>query len=74
VTYWREGNQEVDFVVTQGRKVWALEVKSGRPGRLSGLAAFRARYPQAKFLLIGSEGIRLDDFFAAAPADFFARR
>lgn len=32
VTYWREGNQEVDFVLTQGRKVWALEVKRGRPG------------------------------------------
>ena len=70
VTYWRVGDQEVDFVVTQGREVWALEVKSGRPGRLSGLAAFRARYPRAQALLVGGEGITLEDFFARPPADF----
>jgi len=70
VTYWRVGDQEVDFVVTQGREVWALEVKSGRPGRLSGLAAFRARYPRAQALLVGGDGIPLEDFFARSPADF----
>ena len=70
VTYWRVGDQEVDFVVTQGREVWALEVKSGRPGRLSGLRAFCARYPRAHALLVGGEGIPLEDFFARSPADF----
>ena len=73
VTYWREGNTEVDFVVTQGREVWALEVKSGRPGRLSGLAAFRARYPRSRALLVGGDGIPLDDFFARSPSDFLTR-
>ena len=63
----------MDFVVTQGREVWAVEVKSGRPGRLSGLAAFRARYPQARALLVGSDGIPLQDFFARSPADIFAQ-
>ena len=29
---------EVDYVVTQGHEVWAVEVKSGRTGRLSGLS------------------------------------
>jgi hypothetical protein len=48
-----------------------MEVKSGRPSRLSGLAAFRARYPHSKALLIGSEGIPLANFFTNAPADFF---
>ena len=72
VTYWRDGNQEVDFVVTQGREVWALEVKSGRPGRLGGLAAFRARYPRSQALLIGSEGIPLEDFFGRSPTEFFS--
>ena len=73
VTYWREGNKEVDFVVTQGREVWALEVKSGRPGRLSGLAAFRARYPRSQALLVGSDGIPLEDFFARSPSDLLSR-
>ena len=70
VTYWREGDQEVDFVVTQGREAWALEVKSGRPGRHSGLMAFRARYPRAHALLVGGEGIPLEDYLARSPADF----
>jgi hypothetical protein len=73
VTYWREGDKEVDFVVTQGREVWALEVKSGRPGRLSGLAAFRARYPRSHAFLVGSDGIPLEDFFARPPSNFFSR-
>ena len=28
--YWREGNDEVDFVLKKGRKLYAIEVKSGR--------------------------------------------
>jgi predicted AAA+ superfamily ATPase len=71
VTYWRDGATEVDFVVTQSHEVWAVEVKSGRPGRLSGLAAFRARYPHAHALVIGSDGIPLQDFFSRPPSDFF---
>lgn len=74
VTYWREGDLEVDFVVTQGREVWALEVKSGRPGRLSGLAAFRARYPGSHSLLIGGHGIPLEGFLASSPAEILTAR
>ncbi|MBM3842856.1 MAG: ATP-binding protein [Verrucomicrobia bacterium] len=71
VTYWREGDQEVDFVVAHGSAVWAVEVKSGRPGRLSGLAAFRARYPKAKALVLGGEGVPLEEFFQRPPPDWF---
>ena len=30
VFYWREGNQEVDFVLRSGRTITAIEVKSSR--------------------------------------------
>jgi hypothetical protein len=72
--YWRDGQKEVDDVVTQGHEVWAVEVKSGRTGRLSDLAAFRARYPHSHALLVGSDGIPLQDFFARPPSDFFTSR
>jgi len=74
VTYWRENNKEVDFVVTQGREVWALEVKSGRSGQHGGLDAFHARYPRSHSLLIGAQGIPLKDFFARSPFDFLTRQ
>jgi hypothetical protein len=37
IHYWRKGDFEVDYVVARGDRAWALEVKSGRGGRLSGL-------------------------------------
>lgn len=72
VTYWRDGDAEVDFVVAHGTRVWALEVKSGRPGKISGLQAFRKRYPAAKAWLIGANGIALEEFFSQ-PATFWLR-
>lgn len=63
ITYWRDGNYEVDFVVTRGRDIWAIEVKSGRSGKTTGLTRFRTRYPDARVLLVGSHGIPLAEFF-----------
>uniref|UniRef100_A0A831XFE8 ATP-binding protein n=1 Tax=Geobacter metallireducens TaxID=28232 RepID=A0A831XFE8_GEOME len=63
ITYWREGDHEVDFVIARGRDVWAIEVKSGRSGKASGLARFRLRYPEARVLLVGGAGIPLEEFF-----------
>lgn len=63
VFYWLERNQEVDFVVKAGRRLVAIEVKSGRRrGTGSGLAAFTAKYKPARTLLAGGEGIPLDEF------------
>jgi hypothetical protein len=69
VTYWRERQQEVDYVVRSGRTTWALEVKSGRPGRPAGMEAFRRLQPQAVPLVIGSGGVALDEFFAVEPQE-----
>ncbi len=53
VYYWRERGLEVDFVVETPRRLWAVEVKSGKPERSRGLEKFCALYPQAMPLLIG---------------------
>lgn len=66
--YWRHGNQEVDFVVTAGRALTAIEVKSGRTrGAHSGTAAFSAAFKPTRSLLIGGDGIPLEEFLATAP-------
>jgi len=72
ITYWREGDYEVDFVVSRGRDVWAIEVKSGRSGKTAGLTRFRSRYPEAKTLLVGGQGIPLEEFFSRDAATWFA--
>ncbi|HEX3730570.1 MAG TPA: ATP-binding protein [Opitutaceae bacterium] len=68
ITYWRDGGYEVDFVVQRGRSVFALEVKSGRLGRMSGLARFREAYPSSKPLVIGAGGVPFEEFFAKPPS------
>ena len=46
--YWRDGDDEVDFVVQMGRRLAAIEVKSGRaPEAHRGTAAFRAAFKTA---------------------------
>ena len=71
VTYWRDATAEVDFVVSRGTQDWAIEVKSGRGNKVSGMVAFRQRYPQAQAWLVGATGIKLEEFFARPAPEWF---
>jgi predicted AAA+ superfamily ATPase len=73
VSYWREGNAEVDFVLSRGGVTAAIEVMSGRRRQaLPGLAAFdRLHHPRRK-LLVGGQGIPLAEFLQA-PAEAWVR-
>jgi hypothetical protein len=63
--YWRERNQEVDFVVKAGRRLAAIEVKSGRaPQAHRGTAAFAAAFKPSRGLLVGGDGIELGEFLS----------
>jgi predicted AAA+ superfamily ATPase len=67
VSYWRDGDDEVDYVVRAGDRLWAIEIKSGRTRRRSGLAAFLRRYPAAVPVIVGAGSVTLEEFFAAEP-------
>jgi predicted AAA+ superfamily ATPase len=73
VTYWHEGDEEVDYVVESAKDLWAMEVKSGSPGKLSGLAAFRKRMPKSRVLIVGADGMPLEDFFLSQPTELLSR-
>ena len=63
--YWREGDKEVDFVVRVGRRLTAIEVKSGRSRNAqTGLAAFADAFKPKRKLLIGGDGIPVEEFLA----------
>jgi predicted AAA+ superfamily ATPase len=72
ITYWREAAAEVDFVVAHGTDTWAVEVKSGRGDRVSGLTAFRKRYPKSRALLVGESGVSLQEFLSRPVQEWFA--
>jgi len=61
--YWRERNREVDFVTQAGRKLVAIEVKSGRSPRTQpGLGAFAEAFKPQRSLLVGGDGIAIEEF------------
>lgn len=67
--YWRERDREVDFVARAGRAVTAIEVKSGRArDAQSGLEAFAQAFKPGRRLLVGGDGIAVEEFLARPAA------
>ncbi|MBQ9043484.1 MAG: ATP-binding protein [Eggerthellaceae bacterium] len=64
VFWWREGDLEVDFVVTCEDAVCAIEVKSGRVKPTRGMAEFVVRNPEARPLVVGSTECPLEAFLS----------
>jgi uncharacterized protein len=74
VFYWRDRNQEVDFILRAGRSVTAIEVKSARARDAhSGLNAFSEAFKPQRKLLVGGDGIALEDFLSR-PVEFWIKR
>ncbi|MDE0404650.1 MAG: ATP-binding protein [Nitrospira sp.] len=70
--YWRERSLEVDFVLEYGRKLVAVEVKSGpRRGNTSGMEEFKTRFSPKSSLLVGEGGTPISEFLSAPAMDWF---
>jgi predicted AAA+ superfamily ATPase len=54
VSWWRDGADEVDFVLHAGAAVVGIEVKSIQSAPPRGLTAFRAHFPGARTLVVGA--------------------
>ncbi len=63
--YWRDKNKEVDFILKKGKKLIALEVKSSlKKETLSGMNAFVSMFNPFKALVVGNQGISIQDFLS----------
>ncbi|MDR1622109.1 MAG: ATP-binding protein [Synergistaceae bacterium] len=62
VYWWRERNNEVDFVIKKGSRSTAIEVKSGKVKNVGGSLVFKKLYPEALSLVVGSTNLGLEDF------------
>lgn len=66
ILYWRDRGREVDFVVERGKRLTAIEVKSGRRrDGLPGMAAFDRAHGPARKLLVGGDGTPLEAFLGS---------
>lgn len=68
VYYWREGNDEIDFVIETKGKIIGIEVKSGTGKQTSSATAFQKKIKPEKILLVGNAGLPLDEFLKINPS------
>ena len=71
LNYWRDRNDEVDFVIQKNGKIIGLEVSSGETHKRTGMASFQKRFHPQRILLIGKTGIPLSEFLSINPGDLF---
>ncbi len=62
--YWREKDNEVDFIIEYNRQCIAIEVKSGRRTGNEGLNVFRERFHPKQILVVGSGGVPIEEFLS----------
>lgn len=72
VYYWRHVNSEVDFVLRNGTRLVAIEVKSGSRQRSTrGMKDFAKKYSPKECVVVGADGIPLSEFLSVPTRHWF---
>lgn len=64
VFYWRERNDEVDFILRKKGTLVAIEIKSNAEKRTEGLEKFRRLFNPQSALIVGESGIGAEEFLS----------
>ena len=64
VFYWRERDDEVDFILRKKGSVIAIEVKSNAEKKTAGLEKFKQLFQPKKAFIVGDGGISIEDFLS----------
>lgn len=64
VFYWRERDDEVDFILRKKGSVVAIEVKSNAEIKTAGLEKFKQLFQPSKAFIVGDGGISIEDFLS----------
>lgn len=62
VFYWRDRDDEVDFILRKKGSVVAIEVKSNAEKKTDGLAVFREKFNPKSAFIVGDGGISAEEF------------
>jgi predicted AAA+ superfamily ATPase len=71
VYYWRESNEEVDFILENRGKIIALEIKSNYPKSRTGMESFNRKFKPYKTYCIDKNGIPWQEFLKISPIELF---
>lgn len=73
VFYWRERNDEVDFILRKNKSVVAIEIKGNAEKRTDGLDKFKELFHPTASFIVGDGGIRAKDFLSMDLMKLFER-
>jgi len=71
VYYWRDRNDEVDFILERRGKIIAVEVKSNDSENKRGLEVFKKKFDPHKIYLISNRGLTWQEFLKISPVELF---
>lgn len=71
IYYWKDRNDEVDFVLQKGDQLIGIEVKSGAAKPIAGMKAFNEKFKPYKILLVGESGLHWKEFLKINPENLF---
>ena len=75
IFYWREQSFEMDFVLRRGSRIIGIEVKTGtRRWNEASRSEFEKRFEPEQCLLVGDEGIPLNEFLSVPAGHWFEER
>ncbi len=63
IFYWRERNDEVDFVLKKKTSLVAIEVKGNAESKTSGLEKFKDMFHPKSAFIVGEGGLGIEEFF-----------
>ncbi len=69
--YWRERDNEVDFILEKNGKIVAIEVKSTPSKQTKGMDAFVRNFNPGRIYLIDNKSLRWEDFLRINPLELF---
>lgn len=69
VYYWREKNNEVDFIIQDNENIVGIEVKSGKREKNSGMFEFSKQFNPKSMIVVGSGGFPLEEFLRIDPVE-----
>ncbi len=71
VYYWRDRNDEVDFILEKQGKSIAIEVKSNYSKNKKGMDAFKKKFNPHKIYFIDNKSLSWSEFLKISPVELF---
>jgi uncharacterized protein len=69
--YWRDRNDEVDFILERRGKIIAIEVKSNNESNAKGLNVFKNKFNTEKVYLLNNKSLSWQEFLRISPEELF---